>query len=228
MPSKRKKASGGDLNNYSSNLDMEKFSNEENTNEPKKKNFPYFFVLIVLIILGYLLFKNKDLVLSGTVNNQPIFVWELNSRMNQRYGKQVLDEIISERLVVAEANRQNIKVSPGEIDKKVSEVEKTFGGKTGFEQALKQQGLSLSDFKKQIELRLTVEKILSDKIKVTSKEVEDFLTQNKDNIESFAGSESAKQKQYAEDSLKQQKMSAEFEKWFSALKSKAQISNFLQ
>lgn len=195
---------------------------------PRPKFFTRIFLLLALIILVFLAYKNKDLFLAGMVDGQPIFSWELNSRMSARYGQQTLDEIINERLVLSEAAKKGITVTDKEIKDKIAEVEKSLGGQTTLPDALKQQGLTMEEFQKQIKLRLVVEKTLADKVKVSEKEIDNYLTSNKDTIATYAGSESASQRKYATDTLKQQKTSTEFEKWFNDLKAKAKISKFLR
>ena len=183
---------------------------------------------LIVVILGLLLYRNKDLIVVGMVDKRPVFSWELGSRLKQRFGQQVLSEMIDEMLVSQEAGKKGIVVTEKEINEKIAEVEKSLGKQITLSQALQQQGVSLTDFKSQIRLRILVEKLLAGKIKVTDKEVDDYLSKNKKSIEAFAGTDSAKQKQYVTDSLKQQKTGDEFTKWFSDLKSKSKVSIFLQ
>lgn len=212
---------------FSSTMNKNAFSSEERKGGGKKK-FPLFVFILILGILVFLVYKNKDLFISGTIDGKPIFAWELNGRLRQRFGQQVMQEIISERLVLGEAAKKGIKVSEKELQDKISEIEKGLGGQAKLPDVLKQQGLTMADFREQVELRILVDKMIGDKIKIAQKEIDDFLLKNKDSIESFAGSDSAKQKQYAEDSIKQQKTSEEFDKWFNDLKSKAKITSFIQ
>jgi len=198
----------------------------ENGSSKKRSYLPYIFI-VLLIVLGYVLFKNKDLYLAGSYNGKPVFAWDLNSRLKQRFGSQVLDEIINEKIVLDEAAKKNINVSPDEINKKVSEIEKSLGNKTAFDEALKQQGLTIEEFRNQIKLRLVVDKIVGSDVKVTEKEVDDYLTKNEDMLKTVVGSDSAKLKTYASDALKQQKISGLFEKWFTDLKNKAKIVKYL-
>jgi len=214
-------------NDFSSNTDRNAFLSEDKKDEGKKK-FPKFVFVLVLAILAFLLYKNKDIFLAGTVDGKPIFAWELNGRLRQRYGQQAIQEIISERLVLAEANKKGIKATEKEIQDKIAEIEKGLGGQAKLPDVLKQQGLTMVDFRMQVELRILVDKMIGTSIKVNQKEIDDFLVQNKDNIETYAGTDSAKQKAYAEDSLKQQKTSEAFDKWFNDLKSKAKITTYSQ
>lgn len=196
-------------------------------NSETKKNYLLYILFLLLIALGFILYKNKDLYLSGTYNGKPVFAWELNSRLKQRFGSQVLDELINERIVLEEAAKKNIAVTQDEINKKVSEIEKSLGNKTSFDEALKQQGLTLEEFRNQIKLRLIVDKIVGSDVKVTDKEVEDYITKNEEMLKTLVGTDSAKVKTYTVDALKQQKISGLFEKWFTDLKNKTKIVKYL-
>lgn len=59
--------------------------------------------------------------------------------------KQVIDQLISEKLLISEAKRKEIKISSEEVRRQVAMVKEQFGGEEGFEEALRQQGMTIAD-----------------------------------------------------------------------------------
>ncbi len=64
-------------------------------------------------------------------------------------------------------------VDDKEIDKQIKEEQKQYGGKDQFESALKQQGMTLKDYKEQKKLQAYQKQLLTDKVKVSDKELKD-------------------------------------------------------
>ncbi|ANZ33019.1 peptidylprolyl isomerase [Staphylococcus carnosus] len=65
------------------------------------------------------------------------------------------------------------KVDTKDIDQQIKDEQKQYGGKDQFESALKQQGMSLNDYKEQKKLQAYQKQLLMDKVKVSDKELKD-------------------------------------------------------
>ena len=65
------------------------------------------------------------------------------------------------------------KVDTKDIDDEIKQEQKKYGGKDQFESTLKQQGMSLDDYKQQKKLAAYQKQLLADKIKVSDKDVKD-------------------------------------------------------
>lgn len=201
---------------------------EEKQTKKEGFNKTYFLVagVLVLFILGLFVYQNKSMFIAGSVDNSLIFTKELNQRLQARFGKQILEEMINEKILLSEAAKKRVNITKEETDKKVTEITKNLGTQTTLVEALAQQGMTETDFRKQVEMRLIVEKLMNDKIKITAKEITDYVEKNKTQLEGAIGSDSAGLKKFAEENLKQQKIGTEFEKWFAEIKKKVKISNF--
>lgn len=65
------------------------------------------------------------------------------------------------------------KVDDKEIDKQIKDEQKQYGGKDQFESALKQQSMTLKDYKEQKKLQAYQKQMLMDKVKVSDKELKE-------------------------------------------------------
>lgn len=77
----------------------------------------------------------------------------------------VLDKIL--------ADKYKDKVDTKDIEKDIKKEEKQYGGKDQFESVLKQQGMSMDDYKEQKRLSAYQKELLNDKVKVSDKEIKD-------------------------------------------------------
>ena len=185
-----------------------------------------FLILLLIIIVGGVLFYFKGLFIVATVNGQPVTRIALIQELEKRNGKQMLSSLVTQILIEQEAQKQNISVSKEEIDNEVKKVEEGLKkqGQT-LDAALGFQGLTKNDFIAQIKLQKLVEKMLAKDIKVTDKEVADYIATNKDSIPTDLKPEevtaSAKQQ------LEQQKLSTKAQPWIEGLQSKAKINYFV-
>jgi len=176
-------------------------------------------VIIIVLVLGGLFIFKKNWFVVAMVNNRPITSVELYQRLNQRYGKDVLEGLIEEKLIYGEAAKQKVTVSSKEIDDRLAEVEKQLGGKEALDAALAAQGVSLQQVKGQIRIQLIVEKILGKDIQVSSTDIANFI---KDNPTA---------KGLSQDQIKQQvrsqKVNEKAASWLNDLKKKAKIVKFI-
>jgi len=185
-----------------------------------------FLIPLFLILIGGILFYFKGLFIVATVNGQPVTRIALIQELEKRNGKQMLSSLITQILIQQEAQKENVSVSQEEIDNEVKRVEDGLKkqGQT-LDTALSFQGLTKDDFIAQIKLQKLVEKMLAKDIKMTDKEVADYIEKNKDSIPTDLRAEEVTAS--ARQQLQQQKLGAKAQPWIQGLQSKAKINYFI-
>jgi len=105
--------------------------------------------------------------------------------------RQVLDQLIDEKLVLAEAKRQNLTVTPAEVQKQVeaaiTDAKQRYGGEAGFHEQLARENTTearlreryKADVEKQMLEKRLVDKVIPRK-KVGQVEAEAYFTAHKD------------------------------------------------
>lgn len=191
------------------------------------KTIKYILPLIVVIVVGGLLYYFKGQFIPVVVNGTPIWRGTLVSELEKKSGKETLDNLIIETLILQEARKQKVVISEEEINSKVSEVGKsiTDSGST-LDEALKTEKMSRDDFNKQIRLQKIVEKIVFTSITVSDDEVKTKIETNK--LTAPEGISAEDFQKQTKDSLLQQKKSEAVNKWITELKNNAKIYYFLQ
>jgi foldase protein PrsA len=177
---------------------------------------------VVLLLL--LAFPLRFLVVPATVNGQPIFSWNYLSKLHQTSGNQVLDQLISEKLVQQEVKNQGIQVTQAEIDSQIAEIESQFGTESGgLESVLALQGLTRDEFIKQLRLNLSLEKLVKGNIQVTDEEISAELAGNASLYQELSELDAATS---AAEAIRSTKLQGEFQTWFQGVKASAIIKNY--
>jgi foldase protein PrsA len=198
-----------------SNLPSAKTSN-------KKRNI----IIIIIALLGLLLWWGlRGNIIVAFVNGQPITRFELNNLLVRRFGQQSLDTLINERLILGSARQKGVYITPKDIDQKVSDITKRLEGKMTLDEALKYQGMTQDEFKKQIEIQLTIDKLFEKDSTVSAKEIDDYIQKNSQLAKT--STDPAQLREDVKSILQQQKTTEAFDTWFTQIQKQAKIQRFL-
>jgi len=181
-------------------------------------------VILAIIALLSLLYFKKSWFVVAWVNNQPITRFEFNRRLEQQYGKQVLESLINQKLIHQEAKKQKIKITDEQIQENIEKIEKSLSGQISLDDALKAQGITREQLNSDMKLQLTIEKLVSQGIEISDEEIAEYFKENK---ELFAATEESKQKEEAINNLRQQKINEKFQGWIEDLHNTAKILRFI-
>ncbi len=182
-------------------------------------------VLIAILLIGVIFWKFKGQFIVAIVNGQPVSRWQLNEQLMKKFGDQALDAMINERLIIASLRQKGIFVTTDDINARQKQIENRLQGKLTLDDALKAQGLTKDDFKRQLEIQISIEKFFDKDASVSSKEVENYISQNKEAYRN--ATDPAALKLEVENSLKQQKIADLFEKWFADIRKNAKIQKYI-
>lgn len=198
------------LNNYSGKL----------TNFKTSKTF---YLLIIALGLALLFFFKKSWFIAATVNGAPITNLELQMKLNEQFRTQTLTQLINEKIILDEARKNGALPTDADINKRISELETSVGGKEALDALLTQQGQTRTSIRSQIVIPLALTKLYEKEATVSADEVSKFMEQNKDQLKA---TDSAGQQKEAEDAIKQQKLQQIFNQKFQELRTKAKIQIF--
>jgi len=205
---------GGKLNNFLNN-----FPDKIIRYRPSKRDYT---ILLIAGLLLLAMFK-KSWFVTAMVNGSPITNLELQSKLNQQFKTQTLNQLINEKIILDEARKGGTIPSETEIDQKIADLEKNVGGKETLDNLLSQQGQTRISLRDQIKVQLAITKLYEKEATVSADEVTKFIEQNK---EVLKATDSANQQKEAANTLKQQKLSQIFNQKFTELRQKAKIQIF--
>lgn len=191
------------------------------------RNTPNTVVTILLILMIAItclsMACSKNI---ATVNSEAITEKEFNERLRQQAGKQILDEMITEKLIVQESKDKKIKVSTSEINGRVSEIKNRFPDEESFNKNLEENNLTLNQLKEQIKIQILIEKLVAQEIKITEEMIKNYYEQNKSTR--YQGKELKEVSAEIEEQLEQEKINSEKQALIEDLKRKTKIENKLK
>lgn len=182
-------------------------------------------IYLAILVLGLILLISykKSWFVAAMVNNTPITNFELLSRVNQQYRSQVLNQMINEKVILDEANKKHITITDKEINDRITQLEGSVGGGQMLDNLLAQQGMTRTEYKRQLLVQMSFEKMYEGEATISAEEVTKFIETNKDQLQA---TDSASQIKEATDLIKQQKLSKIFQDKFQQLKNAANIKIF--
>jgi parvulin-like peptidyl-prolyl isomerase len=106
------------------------------------------------------------------------------------YQNKGVEQLIEDRLILVEANRQGMKIRPQVVDERLDEIKKRYGSFQEFISEISKEGITVSDIRKKIEdqfkARYIVTKDVRDKIYVNPQEVTDYYTTHRTDFQKDA------------------------------------------
>lgn len=182
-------------------------------------------VLIGLAVVLFILLaaNKKHWFVPAVVNGLPVISPEVIVRLYSDYRLPAVNEIIDERVIMAEARSKNAVPTNEEVQLRVTELETQVGGPDNLNNLLSQEGTSRGSLERRLKLRLALEKIYSSEATVSAQEVNDFVASNKSQL---TATDSASQRTEAEGIIRQNKMGQIINQKFAELREKANIKIF--
>lgn len=165
-----------------------------------KKNllFYFLFVFCVMGTNGHVFAENMDRI-AAIVNDAVITEAELalfasmtdlgdEGEMSDKDAfnlrKKLLQRMVEDKLILQEAKKLNLVVNERMVEERVEEIKEKAGNQESFDMALEQQGITLNEFREklrnQLLVYLAIQRIVTDKIKISPREVTDFYQQHED------------------------------------------------
>ena len=152
--------------------------------EKKKVNIYAVIIgfLFILVLVEAIYFNSRTGLneVVAKINNETITKEELYNFMISQNGSQVLDYLISEKIVEMEAKANNISVTKEEIDKEIEKAAEQYGGIEAFEQTITAYGYSMDAIREDVEKSLIIEKLLADRVEITEEEMKQYFEENKE------------------------------------------------
>lgn len=196
-------------------------------NEPlvKSQKLPSMYLglglLIAVLVTG--LFAFRSLFIAAIINGQPVSRLSVVRELEQQAGKQILESIVTKKLIEQEAMKQKINIDQKVIDTEFKKVETQVKSQgQNFDQLLALQGLNRKTFMDQIKMQKIIELMFQKNSKVTDKEIEDYVTKNQETLGENIDTKQIKTQ------LEQEKLRTAFQVWLTKTKKDSKITYFVQ
>ncbi|WP_456276848.1 peptidylprolyl isomerase [Bacillus sp. AK128] len=135
---------------------------------------------IAVLIISFVLINKETYV--ATIDGMKISESELHEFLVSQYGADAVDQLITEKIIEMEIEKEEVEISKEEIDTELLEFKEYYGGEEAFQEVLDLNGVALSTVLNNIETSIAVNKLLEERISVTDEEMETYFEENKDSF----------------------------------------------
>jgi foldase protein PrsA len=196
------------------------------TNPAMKVKKSYVIAVIAVLVIAGLLYAFKSWIVVAMVNGQPISRLSYINELERQAGKQTMNSIVTKTLIFQEAKKQNVTVTDAEVNAEIKKIEENLK-KQGqrLDQVLTLQGMTKEQLVEQIRLQKLIEKMVGKNVKVSDKEVDEYIAANKEQLPQEA--DEAALKKSSRERLQQQKLNEEVQKWLEKLQKEAKVTYFV-
>jgi len=179
-----------------------------------------------IAVLALLLVLLSRYLVVATVNGSPITRMEYYQELETMSGKQVMDNLITRKLVEQKLSENKITIDQKTVDGEIKKLETQLSSQgQKLEDLLTMQGIDRRYLEKNIRLQKGVEQLLSSKNTVTEKEIDEYIAKNQEQLAQGGVSETDQRNQVRE-LLKSQKFSKVVQDWLEKIKKEAKIKNY--
>ena len=147
-----------------------------------KRKTVIIIVIIVAVVAGasYIAYAKRGWFVAATVNGGSISRLAVIEELERQAGKDILDTMITKKLIADEAKKLGISVTAEDIDAEVKKAEEQVAAQgSTIEAALAQQGMTEADLREQIVIKKQLDQILADRVSVSDEEVDQSIKDNK-------------------------------------------------
>jgi foldase protein PrsA len=142
---------------------------------------PRVFLLVAILMAALAIAPASAQEVLRVVNGESITKDALVHRLLDlsTAGMSQLEEMVNETLLFQAAKKQGITASDAEVDARVAEIQKHYNTEDLFGTYLADQGVTKEGLRHKLRVKILVEKMLGDKVKVTDDEVRKAYDDNK-------------------------------------------------
>ncbi len=119
----------------------------------------------------------------ATVNGEEISKDELNEAMLSLYGNEVLNTLISNKVIELEGEKEKIEVTEEEIQAELDELIEMYGGEETFQAIMESNNLSEEMFREDIRIYKLTSKLMEKEIDITDEDISTYFEENKSSFD---------------------------------------------
>lgn len=186
---------------------------------------------LLVLALGLAIYFGGKTFFVASVNGRLISRLSVVNALEKQGGKKTLDVLIVKSLINQEAKKRKVSATVKEIEDELAKIEKsvTAQGST-LDAVLAQEGMTKDSLADEIRLQVLVKKMVGQDIKVSDKEIDDYIDSQREQM-ALLGSEMTAENEPSRDDvsaqLKQQKLQEKIQSFVADLKEKAKIKYFI-
>ncbi len=185
----------------------------------RKLNIKVISVALAILI-GILAYYRYGV--AAVVNGKMISRWSFIKNMEKQSGEQILEQMITESLILSEGAKNKIFIGKDIIDAEIKVISDNIASQgSTLEEVLTLRGMSKSELEKQIKLQKILDKLAVTDIQISDEQINEYLKTNKDLLPK--GSTQEELKKMAKEDLTAQASNEAINSWLEKIRSEAKV-----
>lgn len=123
-----------------------------------------------------------DPAIVATVNGTPITREAFYAGLEQAYGAQVLERMITEMVVLQAEKKYQINVTQQEVEADIERIRGNYDSEADFVTALKEYGMTPADLSRQVRMSIVIDRLATHGITVTDAELRAYFDEHKEQL----------------------------------------------
>ena len=132
-----------------------------------------YIMLALVLVLGLSLTGCKKDEVVATVDNVNITKDELYDALVKQHGSEVLESLISEKIIELEVSKAKIGITTEEIEAEFNKMANYYGGVEILNEAMKNYDMTRKDMDDNIKMNLSIKKLVSSDIVIEEEVAEE-------------------------------------------------------
>ena len=178
------------------------------------------FLGLAAVVLVVGLFKG--LIVAAWVNGRPVFRYQIIGELEKQSGAQVLDSLVTQKLIEQEASRAGVSATAEEVNAEIAKLEDSLKSQgQDLEQLLALQGWTKANLEDQFRVQVLMEKMGSGDVSVSEEDIAKYLADNQSLLPT--DKTAAELEQLARDQLAQQHKTNNIRAWLGKLQADGKV-----
>ncbi len=172
------------------------------------------------ILIGILAYYRYGV--AAVVNGKMISRWSFIKNMEKQSGEQILEQMITESLILSEGAKNKVVIGKDIIDAEIKVIADNIASQgSTLEEVLTIRGMSKKELEKQIKLQKILEKLAITDIQISDEQISEYLKTNKDLLPK--GSTQEELKKMAKEDLAAEASNQAINSWLEKVRSEAKV-----
>lgn len=191
---------------------------------PRKK---WAYIIIAIIVaLGIFVYWKANYFVVATVNGEPISRYALILELEKQGAQQVLEQMVTNKLVEQKAKEAGVVVTQEQIDAEVARVEESLIAQgADLETMLSFYGQDMNTFLQGIRQNLIIKELFKGQIEISDTDIQEYYESNPENYPEGATLNDLKEQIYEE--LYSNEVGMLYQEWLQEVKNESTINYFI-
>lgn len=182
-------------------------------------------VLTIFVALAILAYVYRDLFVAATVNGEPITRWSVVTTAEESAGPQVLDNLISQKIIEQEAKERGITATNEDLEEAYQELSQDLETQgVSIENLMNENNVSREEVYENLRPQVLQEKLIeSEGIAITDEEVDSFLQENEDLLP-----DEPQEQEATRENIRQSLRNQKVQEYMQRLRAEANVNYFVE